>query len=361
MSTKVLFIVPYPKNVAPSQRYRVELYESILKGNGIEYEIASFLDKQTWDILFKKGHLLEKIAGTAKGYFRRLAHLFKDFKYENIFIHREAAPLGPPVFEWIIAKVLKKRLIYDFDDAIWIPNVSGTNKLAGLFKAHWKIKYICKWAEVVTAGNQYLLNYAAQYCANTVLLPTCVDVQNVHNRCKIHHAGKPVVGWTGSHSTLFYLNSIVPVIKELQQEHDFTFLVIADKKPDLALTDWTYVSWDEQSETDDLLQMDIGIMPLKSDPWTEGKCGFKLIQYLSCGIPALADPVGVNSKIVQDGINGFLCSDKEAWQARLGLLLKDTKLRAQFGASGRQFIVDTYSIQSQTVNFLKLFKARATT
>jgi glycosyltransferase involved in cell wall biosynthesis len=361
MSTKVLFIVPYPKNEAPSQRFRVELYERILKENDIEYEIASFLDKQTWDILFRKGNLIKKSVGIAKGYLRRIGHLFKAIRYDSVFIHREAAPLGPPVFEWLLAKLLRKRIIYDFDDAIWIPNVSNSNKLAGIFKSHWKVKYICKWAKVVTAGNQYLHNYASRYCSKTILLPTCVDTENIHNKKKTHHGGKPVVGWTGSHSTLFYLNSIVPLVMELQQDHDFTFLVIADKKPELALTDWKYLKWNEKSEAEDLLNMDIGIMPLKEDAWSEGKCGFKLIQYLSCGIPALADPVGVNRKIVQDGVNGFICKDEESWREKLTILIKNSELRADLGSRGRQCIIDNYSIQSQKHQFLELFTLAPTT
>jgi glycosyltransferase involved in cell wall biosynthesis len=184
-----------------------------------------------------------------------------------------------------------------------------------------------------------------------------VDIENVHNKQKQHHGGKPVVGWTGSHSTLFYLTGIIPVIKELQQKHDFTFLVIADKKPNLKLSDWTYVKWNESNETDDLLKMDIGIMPLRRDAWSEGKCGFKLIQYLSCGIPALADPVGVNNEIIQDGTNGFLCHDNEAWQENLTLLLRDSQLRAKLGTNGRQFIVNSYSIQAQKATFLSLFSS----
>jgi glycosyltransferase involved in cell wall biosynthesis len=355
MAKSVFFLVPYPPKVAPSQRFRVELYEPLLKENNVRYEVAGFLDEAIWKIIFKKGHHFKKAIGIIKGYLRRIKHVFKALNYDYVFIHREASPLGPPVFEWLLAKVFRKKIIYDFDDAIWIPNITAGNELALWLKAYWKVKYICRWSYVVTGGNQFLNDYARQSGARqTVFLPTCVDVISKHNVVKTHSDHKPVVGWTGSHSTLFYLDEIIPVIKALQDELDFSFLVIADKKPDLDLKDWHFMSWNETTEAPDLLNMDIGIMPLKRDAWSEGKCGFKLIQYLSCGIPAIADPVGVNQQIIENGKNGFVCADKKEWKERLSLLIRDASLREQLGANGRKKIVEEYSIQSQAEKFLSL-------
>jgi glycosyltransferase involved in cell wall biosynthesis len=357
MPGSVLFLVPYPRKVAPSQRFRVELYEPVLQEAGVRYEILSFMDEPTWQIIFKKGHHFEKLLGVLKGYLRRFLHLAKAAKYDYVFIHREAAPLGPPIFEFVLAKLMRKKIIYDFDDAIWIPNVSAANKTATWLKAFWKVKYICKWAHVVTGGNDYLNQYAKQHgAAHTVFLPTCVDTERKHNKVKEHGVHKPVVGWTGSHSTLFYLDEIIPVLSELQEEQAFTFLVIADKKPSIDLKDWQFVQWDEATEGADLLRMDIGIMPLKPDAWSEGKCGFKLIQYLSAGIPAIADPVGVNKTIVENRQNGFVCATPEDWKEKLLLLIRDAGLRKQLGSNGRKKIVDAYSIQSQRKKFLGLFQ-----
>ena len=355
-SSGILFVVPYPRSVAPSQRFRVELYEHVLVEAGMKYEIVSFLDADTWHILFKQGHYWEKATGIFKGFLRRIKHLWKARKYHTIFIHREGTPMGPPIVEWILANVMGKKIIYDFDDAIWIPNITASNKLAGMLKSHWKVRYICKWANTVTGGNKYLCDYAASYNKNVLLLPTSVDIKRYHNKIKEHGAGKPVVGWTGSHSTLFYLEEIVPVIRELQERYEFTFLVIADKKPEIDLTDWEFVKWSESSEIEDLLRIDIGIMPLKKDAWSEGKCGFKLIQYLSCGIPAVADPIGVNSQIIQHGVNGYVCETTMEWEERLGELINKPELRQQMGAKGREHIVNNYSIQSQTEKFLNLFR-----
>jgi glycosyltransferase involved in cell wall biosynthesis len=353
---KVLFLVPYPIRLAPSQRFRVEQFEPYLKEAGIDYCIEPFIDEKTWSILYKKGNTILKAMGILKGYLRRFRlALFEAGKFDYIFVHREATPLGPPVIEWIIAKLLGKKVIYDFDDAIWIPNITSENKLVSNIKAFWKVPTICRWSYKVVTGNDYLNGYASRQNRSSVIIPTCVDVENRHNRIKGSITARPVIGWTGSHSTLFYLNDIIPVIRELQERHDFSFMVIADKKPELGLKHWEFLPWNEKSEIEDLLRLDIGVMPLKPDQWSEGKCGFKLIQYLALGIPAVADPVGVNKTIIDHGVNGFVCSSPSQWKECLEMLLNDPRLRLQMGSNGRKKIVDQYSVQSQYRKFLSLF------
>ena len=352
---RIAFIVQQPKRVSPGQRFRLELWEPVLREHGFEGDTFPFLNDKTRAIIYKPGNTLKKIAGVLSGFGRRIALMFHLSGYDYVMIQREITPIGPPVFEWIVTKLLRKNVIYDFDDAIWIQNSTAENKLASWFKAVWKVKYICKWSTRISGGNEYLCNYAKQYNDNVVLLPTCVDTERGHNKLKQHGDHRPVIGWTGSHSTLFYLNDITPVLKELKKEIDFEFLVIADKKPELDLEGWQFIKWNAATEQEDLLKMDVGIMPLKPDAWSEGKCGFKLIQYMALGIPAVTDPIGVNKKIVDDGLNGYVCHTKEEWKQRLKLLLTSVELRKQFGREGRKKIVDHYSVRSQTNVFLSLF------
>lgn len=358
MPTRVLFIVPYPIGRAPSQRFRVEAFLPFLDEAGIHYAIAPFLDEKTGRIIYMPGRGLQKALGIVMGYFRRLKTvLFDAPKYDFIFIHREAAPLGPPIFEWLLARFLKKKYVYDFDDAIWIPNTSKENAIADRFKAFWKIAFICKWSWKIAAGNEFLKGYAARHNPGAVqFMPTCVDVDNRYNQHKPHSNHKPIIGWTGSHSTLHYVNALVPMIQRLQTRLDFTFLLIADKQPDLPLKDWIYIPWNKDTEISDLLRMDVGVMPLKPDPWSEGKCGFKLIQYLALGIPALADPVGVNKDIIEPDVNGYLCYNEAEWEARLEQLIVDPALRQRLGAEGKRKIDSQYSIQSQRNHFLSFFQ-----
>jgi glycosyltransferase involved in cell wall biosynthesis len=356
---KVLFLVPYPLRQAPSQRFRVEQFLPVLDNAGMEWKIQSFLDQNTWNRLYQGGNYFLKAWGVMKGFLKRWKTvLFGLYGIEFVFIHREAAPLGPPVFEWIIAKVFRKKIIFDFDDAIWIPNTTATNKIAGWFKCFWKVKYICRWAYRVVGGNEFLCSYANQFNQNVICIPTSVDTEKSHNRLKAHRQAndKIVIGWTGSHSTTKYLGEVVPVLQQLEKEMPFSFLVISDEAPALPLNNYLYCPWNEQSEADDLLKMDIGIMPLAHDQWSEGKCGFKLIQYMSLGIPAVASPVGVNKKIIQNGVTGFLCSSDNEWLVALRKLCTDAGLRNSMGAAGRQFMEENYSLKKQMPVFLELFQ-----
>lgn len=349
-------MVPYPMKLAPSQRFRVELFLPELDKAGIHYTLQSFIDEKGWVSLYKKGSLLSKLKAVQMGYARRWkAIFFTVAKHDFVFIHREAAPLGPPIFEWIISKVLRKKIIYDYDDAIWIPNTSKENKLIAWFKAFWKVKYICKWAYKVVGGNDYLCKYALQYNKHVVKIPTCVDTINKHNRLKDQHSEKVVIGWTGSQSTLKFIDGLMPVLTELKKKYTFEFVVIADKQPALTNFPYRFVQWNESSEVEDLLQLNIGVMPLDNDPWCEGKCGFKLIQYLSLGIPAVASPVGVNKIIIDEEVNGYLCDDKDEWPKALATLIENESLRTQMGENGRKMVIDNYSIQSQVTSFLYLF------
>jgi len=353
---KVLFMVPYPLGKAPSQRFRVELFEPYLKQAGIYYRIAPFMDDDIWRHLYKQGSVLQKAWGIVKGYLSRIKTVFIDVhSYDYVFVHREAAPLGPPVFEWVVSKLWRKKMIFDFDDAIWIPNTSRQNSIAANLKCFWKTKHIVKWSYKIAAGNNYLRTYALQYNSNVILMPTCVDMERMHKGTKTHGNQKTVVGWTGSHSTLPYLSSIIDVISQLQQKHDFTFMVIADKNPELPLKDYQFIRWDASTEIPDLLKIDIGIMPLHADAWSEGKCGFKLIQYLSLAIPAIASPVGVNSVIIQNGINGYVCHNDEEWAKYLEALITDANKREQMGLAGQAHMLKLYSTQSQNTIFLQLF------
>ena len=353
---KVVFLVPYPMRLAPSQRFRVELFLPELDKANIDYHLQSFIDEKTWHHLYNGGGFFQKSWGVIKGFARRWKLvLFGLGKFDFVFIHREAAPIGLPIFEWIISKVFRKKIIYDFDDAIWIPNTSKVNRVASWFKAFWKIKYICKWSYKVVGGNDYLCNYARSFNKQVIKIPTCVDTVNRHNRLKNQQTAKIIIGWTGSQSTLKFLEPVIPVLEAIRKRFDFEFIIIADKAPSFELPFSRFVLWNEATEIEDLLQLNIGVMPLDNDPWCEGKCGFKLIQYLSLGIPAIASPIGVNKIIVDDGVNGYLCSNKEEWIKALTTLVEDESLRSQMGMDGREKVLKNYSIQSQTSNFLNLF------
>ena len=353
---KILFVVPFPKNIYPSERFRIEVYENILKEKGFEYISTFFWDYYARSILYKKGKIGQKITSLIKGFFRRIKSLAIINQYDYIFILREAAPVGPPFFEWVYARLFRKKIIYDFDDAIWIPQVSDNNSWGKFAKAFWKIKTNCQWAYKISVGNSYLYNYAIQYNQNVVISPTCVDIVNRHNRIKEQHTEKIVIGWTGSFSTLHYLNDIIPVLQELETKHSFELIVIADQNPNLPLKGFRFIEWKLVTEIEDLLKINIGIMPLDNNEISKGKSGFKLIQFLALGIPVAASPIGINTQIVDEGINGFLCQTQQEWVDALEKLLCDATLRQQMGIRGRKKIDENYSVAANKNNFLSLFE-----
>jgi glycosyltransferase involved in cell wall biosynthesis len=356
-SPRILFLLPYPIGKAPSQRFRVEALLPLLDEVGFRYTLRPFMTNATWQVLYKGGSAIRKAAGILRGYLGRLKTvLWEAPHYDWVFIHREASPLGPPVFEWYLKKVLGKKIIYDFDDAIWIPNTSAQNSLAAGLKAFWKVSRICSWSHTITAGNDYLCAYARQHSKGRIVkMPTVVDTSLRYNRLKQHGEQDICVGWTGSHSTLKYLDQVKGAIAALQQELSFRFLIIADKEPQLSPAVAEFIPWNPQTEIEDLLKIDIGIMPLTHDPWSEGKCGFKLIQYMALGIPAIASPIGVNTAIIDDAENGFLYNDEQGFTDALQALIADAGLRTRLGAAAREKIVSAFSVDAIRSSFQGLF------
>jgi glycosyltransferase involved in cell wall biosynthesis len=354
---RILFLVPYPFGQAPSQRFRFEQYLPALTMAGHSYKFLPFLDDKTWHILYQPGHTWRKAWGIIKGFGRRAIALRIAPTYDYVFIHREATPLGPPLYEWLLAKVLRKKVIYDFDDAIWIPNISEANRLANGLKHHQKVANICRWAYRVSCGNAYLAGYARQYNSSVVINPTTIDTENLHNKVRDQSEfGRPVIGWTGTHSTLKYLKQLVPILSELEQNFDFEFRVISNQPPELSLRSLVFIPWRKETELIDLLSFNIGLMPLEDDPWAKGKCAFKALQYMALGIPPVVSPIGMNNEVVQDDVNGFLCATPDEWRVHLTQLLNESALRQRLGEAARETIELHYSVVANTQNFLRLFE-----
>ena len=351
----ILFIVPYPTDKAPSQRFRFEQYYKLLEKNGIQYTVKPFLSREIWDILYLPGRFPKKAFGILGGLLKRVGLLFSLKKYDYIFIHREATPVGPSFFEYFSARWLNKKIVYDFDDAIWIPNYSEANSFFSFLKGYGNVHKICRYAYKVSCGNEFLCNYALQFNTNVVYNPTTIDTDNYHNKTKNQSGTEFVIGWTGSHSTIRYIAEIIPVLAELEKKHKFVFRVISDLKPEFELNSLEYVKWKKETEIQDLLGFNIGIMPLVNDKWANGKCGFKALQYMSLGIPALVSPVGVNSRIVDNGINGFICSNQQDWKNAIEELLTNRELLLNMSKETRKKIVDEYSVNSNANNFIGLF------
>ena len=350
----ILFLSPYPNGIGPSQRFRFEQYFSSLS-SFYNIKQKTFWSEKAWDTLFLKSKYFLKFYFLIVALTKRSLLLFSINKFEIIFIHREVAHIGPPIFEWIIKFILKKKIIYDFDDAIWHLNYSDKNKIARFFKSPWKVKYICKWADKIITGNEYLANYAKLYNKNVIVIPTTIDT-NYHKSIKIN-TDNMTIGWTGTLTTLKHLSIIIPVIRRLEKQYDFDFLVISNENPKLDLDSFKFSKWDKDTEIQDLSSIDIGVMPLYNEQWEKGKCGFKGLQYMSLEIPTIMSPVGVNTEIIDDGINGLIVKTEDDWYAKLSLLINNKKLRQTLGKAGRKTVEARYSVNANKQKYLEVFNS----
>src|SRR5258706_9862889 len=153
---KILFLVPYPLQESPSQRFRFEQYIEIVRGKGHFVQVQPFPDSPNWKLFYSSGGQARKVLTLLRGFLKRGFILFKASSFDFIFIHREAAPLGPPIIEWILARILRKKIIYDFDDAIWLTDRANEPRWLTLLKWRSKVKLICTWSHVISCGNDFL-------------------------------------------------------------------------------------------------------------------------------------------------------------------------------------------------------------
>jgi len=330
---KIFFPSQFPENCSPSQRFRLEQYQQLLQEAGIHITQQAFIDRKAYSVIYKEGHQFAKFMGVLRGFGRRFLSLFSLHQYDLVFIQREATPIGPPVFEWLYSKVWRKKILYDFDDAIWIPATSRQNKLAHSIKCFWKIKRTIKWSAVAIGGNDYLCRYAQQYNSNVVYIPTPVSSEKTAPFIHTPKSAQMTVVWTGSFTTLVHLRELEPYLLKAYNIQPFALKVICNAPPELSFPSVTYVPWSIENEFTEIASAHIGIMPSEKLVWSEGKCGFKLIQYMSLGIPCIGDHTAANEFILSEGA-GIVINEKKEWVDNLLKLIGDKALRERLSENG---------------------------
>ena len=342
---KLLALSPVPAEGAGC-RFRVMQYVPALEQAGFSVTVAPFFDAAFFELVYKPGHYAEKFGAFLRQSAERLKLLMSRDRYDAFFIYREAYPFGPALFEALLSHAPGRPLVYDFDDAIFMNNSSEANQFASVLKYPQKVAAIIRRSALVLAGNEYLANYARAYNANVTVLPTCVDTNVFVPRPTPKPAGDPlVVGWIGTPTTAAYLKSLAPSISRLAARHPFEMRVSGSGAPlEFEGVKTRNEKWSLAKEVELFNTCDIGVYPLKDNEWEKGKCGFKAIQFMACGVPVVAAAVGVNRDIIQDGVNGFLASTEQEWDDKVGRLLGDAELRRRVGAAGRRTIEERYSL-----------------
>ncbi|MCX7696279.1 MAG: glycosyltransferase family 4 protein [Bacteroidales bacterium] len=359
MSKKVLFITTHRLNRAPNQRFRFEQYLSYLQSNGFEWTISNLLNENDDRIFYSKGRFLSKLWILIKAFCKRWRDIrrIKNREYDLIFISREAFFIGPPFFERLIAR-FGVPYVYDFDDAVWLENVSDSNRIFKRLKYFSKVGEIIQKAKLVLAGNEYLANYARQFNSQTRVVPTTIDTSYHIPKVETKEKKTITIGWTGSSTTLPYLQELDSVLCDLWLLYGNRIEIVVIGATDFKLDGCQVraLPWRKETEIIDLHQLDIGIMPLPDNEWTRGKCGLKLLQYMALGLPVVASPVGVNTDIVDHGKNGFFASTPEEWKKYLSILIEDPILRRRFGQEGRKKIEQFYSVEAWKDTYLEVFR-----
>lgn len=362
----VLFLPKYGPQAA-SARYRFLQYIPFLQARGVRCEVSPLFDDIYLARRFATGR--PPPLQVAEALVRRVRAVIsaRARSYDLLVLHYEALPYAPPLLERLLRQQGTPYL-YDYDDAIF-HNYDQSRLLRPFLKD--KIREVIAGAAAVLAGSEYLADYARAVNRRVELLPTVIDLARypmkdiAGDRDGAGAEDRPfTVGWIGSPSTAAYLPAVAPALRALAQEGPLRLLLIGSGEvalPGLPCPGVTVEvrPWQEAREVEDLLELDVGIMPLPDTPWARGKCGFKLIQYMACGLPVVASPVGANRDIVRHGESGLLAQTETEWLAALRRLRADRALRAALGGAGRAEVAARYCLAVTAPRLLDVMQAAA--
>lgn len=352
---KVLALTKYGR-LGASSRMRFLQYLPWLQRAGIEVTVKPLLSDELLQARYQRGAY--GWGPLARAYAERCRLLLQRSDFDVVWIEKEALPWVPLAMERALLQGVP--YILDYDDAVfhqydqhshaWVRRLYG-RRLDGLMAG----------AALVVGGNSYLAQRARDAGARWVkVVPTVIDLDRYHVRTDAPVMGElPRIVWIGSPSTARYLNLLLDPLRIIAQERPFVLRVIGCGMVDMPGVQVEAVAWSEDTEVENIRACDVGVMPLVNSSWEQGKCGYKLIQYMACGLPVVASNVGVNSDIVQDSENGFLVNTSNEWVTALGKLLADRLLRSQMGLSGRQLVEQNYCIQQTGPKVATLLQAVA--
>lgn len=354
--TRILFLVPYPRDCAPSQRLKFEQYYPEFERQGIEVVVSPFVSRALWRILYARGRLVQKTALTVMGYVRRVGDFFRVGRFDAVYLHLWAVPFGPPWFEEVVAR-RGVPLIYDIDDLIYLPRASRANAFITRFRKEDRIARIMKVARHVIVCTDYLRQFALRYNPTVTRISSTINTAAYLPRRHSLKTRSVTIGWSGSHSTAPYLQLIAPALRRLSQQFDIRLLVVGEPRFRMEGVRVEARLWRAERETTDLAEMDIGVYPLPHEEWVLGKSGLKALQYMGMGIPVVASAIGAACEFIADGENGFLASDLQAWEDRLARLIQDPALRARMGAAGRATVEQRFSVEVTAPVYLSVMKS----
>lgn len=355
---KVLILCPSPKGTAATQRLKYEQYLNLLEKEGYEFTISSFQTKRFWDIVYKPGRTIEKIWWTAIGYIRRIGDLLRAPFYDAVFVNLWITPLGFPIFERILF-FFNKKVIYDIDDMLFIDKKQqGKISLIQRLKGRRKPVVLMKHSSYVIVCTPKLEEIALEMNKNK----KAIDISSTFDTNRFIPVDSYIqketttIGWTGTHSTIPFLETLQPVLAEVSRQRKIRLLVIANKEYHMRDVPTDFKYWTEDSEVEDLHQFDIGLYPIPANEWSLGKSSLKALTYMAIAIPFVATAYGTNFRIMQQGVQGYMALSNEEWSSAIIKLIDDVELRKKMGLAGRKTVEDLYSVKANFSKYLQVFK-----
>ncbi|TAJ24085.1 MAG: glycosyltransferase family 1 protein [Nitrospirae bacterium] len=338
------FLVPYPRDQAPSQHLKFEQYYGHFARAGYEIVHDAFYSRQLYQRLGKRG-LLWKACGVLWACVKRLRSLWMAWRSDLVYVCLEAMPIGPPILEWVIVHLFKRPMVYDIDDLIYLKKPGSRDPLPTLFDRRRKVEFLMRSARHVIVCTPHLEKVARSVNVRVARISSTIDTVKYRSRER-YDTPCVTIGWSGSFSTSPYLHLLDNVLRTVQQRHGVAIRVIGDARFSIAGVEVQAIPWRLESEVEDLLGMDIGLYPLPHEEWVLGKSGLKALQYMGLGIPTVLTPIGANLEIVEHGKNGFFADSEEEWTDALTKLIQDSTLREEVGRAGRKTVEDRYSVEA---------------
>lgn len=342
---RVLFLSPVPVEGAGC-RARIIQYLPYLKAAGISAVVRPFMGARFFRIAYQPGRWGAKLAYFLAAIARRwITCGLESLRCDVVYIYRECAPLGPPVFEWLLLR-LGKPIVYDMDDAIHLP--SDHEQFRGRFwtwlKWYPKVPWILRRSTHAVVGNAYLKAYAARLAPRVTVLPT-PEEPGRFPAARTSSDGRLRIGWIGTHSTASYLTQLADVFQELSRRYDFELRVIGAGRP-VVIPDVRVANlgWSMLQEAQMVRDFDIGVYPLSGSTFDQGKACYKAILYMAAGVPVVASSHGANRDIIQHGENGLLAESRDAWLQQLSALLEQPALRERLIEGGRRTVAERYTV-----------------
>ena len=341
---RLLVLCPFPIGVAAGQRLKYEQYVDEWRAAGWDVTLSPFMDLALWDVVYRPGNLVAKVAGTVKGMLRRWRDVLRIRQYDAVYVYIHVSPIGTTLLERVVRR-LAKRLVYDIEDNILDRPGAGPsiNPIARLVRSTAKPRVLTAAADEVITASPFLVEpcRALNRHGRCTMIPPSVDT-NLFVPGRRDPARVPVIGWTGTFSSEPYLDLLRPVLQRLAQEVEYKLRVIGNFDYALPGVDLEVVRWTKENEVADMQAIDIGLYPLPDDQWILGKAGLKVIQYMAFGIPSVSSNVGTAPLQVRHGETGFLANTEDEWLSLLTMLVRDPDLRADIGAAARREAVQFY-------------------